>query len=86
MKVGRRPGTANNATPEGSPWTMPRQPELDKWMLWFGLVSGVDWLKDSQFFFEETNNSQLSKRSEVLGRLGWFRLASQPTNGGVQMI
>ena len=63
MKAGGRPGVVKNVAPEGSPWTMPRQPELDKWMLWFGLVSGVDWL----------NDSQLSERSEILGRSSWHR-------------
>jgi hypothetical protein len=57
------------------PWTMQRQrEELDEWRVWFDLVSGVDWL----------NDSQLSEHSEMLDHSGWFRLESRPTNGGAK--
>ena len=53
MKAGGWPGAAKNAAPEGSPWTMPRPPgELDERRVWFGLVFGVGWANDSQYFSE----------------------------------
>jgi hypothetical protein len=76
MKAGGRPGAAKNAMPEGSSWTMPQRQELDEWRVWFSLVSGVDWLSDSQ----------LNEHGGMLGCSCWFRLASRPANEAVRMI
>ena len=47
MKAGGWLGTVKNVAPDGLPWTMlRRRGELDKWTVWVGLISRVDWLTE----------------------------------------